>query len=123
MTMYYSPESNGFYPHDMKSLYDEAGSWPSDAVQITDDEYLHLLDGVQSGKNIGLDQNGRPALVDRPPLTRDAVLAIRQAAYRMESDPLKIEAEHDAIVAGTAPDYSAWLAKVGEIKSRYPLPL
>ncbi|UGL60912.1 hypothetical protein [Pseudomonas phage vB_PaeP_TUMS_P10] len=52
----------------------------------------------------------------------DAVLANRAEAYRMESDPLKTEAEFDAIKGGTEPDYSLWLAKVEEIKERYPLP-
>ncbi|MDG3618815.1 hypothetical protein L5B92_32070, partial [Pseudomonas aeruginosa] len=41
----------------------------------------------------------------------------------LESDPLKTEAEFDAIKAGTEPDYRAWVAKVEEIKARYPLPL
>ncbi|MEZ1750108.1 hypothetical protein QVM33_34895, partial [Pseudomonas aeruginosa] len=30
--------------------------------------------------------------------------------------------EFDAIKAGTEPDYSAWIAKVEEIKARFPLP-
>ncbi|MDX3918005.1 hypothetical protein QYP08_28475, partial [Pseudomonas aeruginosa] len=46
----------------------------------------------------------------------------RANAYRLESDPLKTEAEFDAIKAGTEPDYSAWIAKVEEIKARYKLP-
>lgn len=48
--------------------------------------------------------------------------AKRLAAYRAESDQLKIAAEYDALIAGTSPDYSAWQAKVAEIKARYPLP-
>ncbi|HFT4732156.1 TPA: hypothetical protein ACHT13_003932, partial [Pseudomonas aeruginosa] len=48
--------------------------------------------------------------------------AARANAYRLESDPLKTEAEFDAIKAGVEPDYSAWIAKVEEIKARYPLP-
>ncbi|HID9485941.1 TPA: hypothetical protein ACXI1V_002591 [Pseudomonas aeruginosa] len=52
----------------------------------------------------------------------DAIVAERANAYRLESDPLKTEAEFDAIKAGTEPDYSAWVAKVEEIKARYPLP-
>ncbi|HHQ4280217.1 TPA: hypothetical protein ACSQK5_006097, partial [Pseudomonas aeruginosa] len=46
----------------------------------------------------------------------------RANAYRLESDPLKTEAEFDAIKAGTEPDYRTWVAKVEEIKARYPLP-
>ncbi|MBG4822103.1 hypothetical protein GHV72_01875 [Pseudomonas aeruginosa] len=52
----------------------------------------------------------------------DAATAARANAYRLESDPLKTEAEFDAIKAGVEPDYSAWVAKVEEIKARYPLP-
>ncbi len=52
----------------------------------------------------------------------DAAAAARANAYRLESDPLKTEAEFDAIKAGTEPDYSAWVAKVEEIKARFPLP-
>ena len=54
---------------------------------------------------------------------RDQALASVQAkrllAYREESNPLKTEAEFDAIKAGVEPDYGAW---VEEIKSRYPMP-
>lgn len=52
----------------------------------------------------------------------DDIRAARLAAYRVESDPLKIEAEYDAQVGGTASNYTSWLAKVAEIKARYPLP-
>lgn len=52
----------------------------------------------------------------------DAAVAARANAYRLESDPLKTEAEFDAIKAGAEPDYRAWVAAVEEIKARYPLP-
>lgn len=56
------------------------------------------------------------------PLTLEQVQALRRAAYAAESDPLKAEAEYDALATGTEPDYSAWQAAVAEIKKRYPLP-
>ncbi|MFW4989929.1 hypothetical protein ACOAOK_01475 [Pseudomonas aeruginosa] len=59
---------------------------------------------------------------DRRQAEYDAATAARADAYRLESDPLKTEAEFDAIKAGTEPDYSAWIAKVEEIKARYPMP-
>ncbi|EPM7254287.1 TPA: hypothetical protein N0H29_006003 [Pseudomonas aeruginosa] len=56
----------------------------------------------------------------------DDVLAevkeLRRQAYRTESDPLRLEAEFDAIAAGTEPDLAAWVAAVQAIKARYPLP-
>lgn len=48
--------------------------------------------------------------------------AARSAAYRAESDPLRLEAEYDARSSGQPVDYSHWLAKVAEIKARIPLP-
>jgi len=56
------------------------------------------------------------------PMSAERIQALRQAAYRDESDPLKNEAEYDAMVAGTEVDYSVWMAKVAEIKLRYPMP-
>ena len=50
------------------------------------------------------------------------VQAQRLAAYRAESDQLKLQAEFDALKAGTQPDYSLWIAAVEAIKQRYPLP-
>lgn len=50
------------------------------------------------------------------------VVSNRLAAYRAESDPLKVEAEYDAMLNGTEPDYTLWMAKVEEIKLRFPFP-
>lgn len=49
------------------------------------------------------------------------IYANRLAAYKTESDPLKIEAEYDALINNTDPDYTAWIEKVQEIKERYPI--
>lgn len=46
----------------------------------------------------------------------------RRAAFASESDPLRFEADYDAIIARAEPDYSAWLSAVAAIKQRYPLP-
>ena len=56
------------------------------------------------------------------PLTLEQIQALRRAAYVAESDPIKNEADYDALVKGTAPDYTAWLAAVEAIKARFPLP-
>ncbi|HTO17693.1 MAG TPA: hypothetical protein VL129_00900 [Pseudomonas sp.] len=56
------------------------------------------------------------------PLTVEQVQSLRRAAYVAESDPLRAEADYDALINGTAPDYTAWIAAVEAIKARYPLP-
>ena len=50
-------------------------------------------------------------------------LSNRRAAYLSESDPLRLEADYDALSQGCEPDYTAWLASVADIKSRFPLPV
>ncbi|MGP3790301.1 hypothetical protein [Pseudomonas sp. B392_1p] len=59
---------------------------------------------------------------DNEPLTVEQVQALRREAYAAESDPLKNEAEYDALSTGLEPDYTAWIAAVQAIKARYPLP-
>lgn len=54
---------------------------------------------------------------------RDAALASRRSAYLAESDPLRLEADYDALSQGLTPDYTTWLASVAAIKARYPLPV
>lgn len=52
----------------------------------------------------------------------EAALASRRAAYLSESDPLRLEADYDALSQGLEPDYAEWLASVAAIKQRFPLP-
>jgi len=52
----------------------------------------------------------------------ERIVVLRRAAYAVESDPLKNEAEFDAMINDAEPDYAAWLAAVAAIKERYPLP-
>lgn len=50
--------------------------------------------------------------------TADDIRALREAAYRIESDPLFMEARYD----DDPIKLTAWKDKVAEIKVRYPLP-
>lgn len=96
------------------------------ATELTEAEFYGFIDSFNSGgsKDLTADENGRPAFVVRPAFveTVESILSKRLAAYTRESDPLKNEAEYDALLNGTHPDYDAWMAKVLEIKQRYPLP-
>ncbi len=89
-----------------------------DAAEGTEDRLI--LDSVLAGDAGEIEAYVAPvlSLAERTA----AAQAKRLAAYRAESDQVKIAAEYDALVAGSAPDYSAWKARVEEIKTRYPLP-
>lgn len=119
--MFYSKTTGGFYDAAI-----HGDNIPADAVEITAEEHAALLAGQSAGKIISADADGRHVLIDPPAPSCEQQLASaraqRRAAYVAESDPLKTEAEYDALLAGTEPDYTAWMAAVEAIKARYPLP-
>ena len=45
-----------------------------------------------------------------------------KARCETQMKAIRAEADYDALVNGTAPDYTAWRAAVEAIKARYPLP-
>lgn len=123
MKIYFNPESGGFIH---QALWGKR-ELPSGCIEISESEYLALQNCVLGKQQIDM-QDGRPVLVDLPEYvpTYDELLAEahaqRRAAYVAESDPIKNEADYDALTHGTAPDYTAWIAAVEAIKARYPLP-
>lgn len=121
---YFFPSTLGFVPAQWKDDGTFTDAWPSDAVLMTDAEASKYRGAEPpAGKQLG-QKTGRPAWVDHVPniMTIEQIQKLRQDTYRAESDHLKTEAEYDAAIAGENPDYTAWLAKVAEIKERYPLP-
>lgn len=59
--MFYALSTRGFYDPEINT------SIPDDAVEITDDQWLALLEGQAHGKVIAVDANGQPVLQDPPP--------------------------------------------------------
>lgn len=120
--VHFSPSLLGFYPEESRANYEEIGAWPEDAVKLTAKQRDEFWKQVPpAGKDLGA-LDGKPAWINKPPLNAEQVVALRLLAYREESDPLKNEADYDALVSNSQPDYSAWMAKVSEIKERYPMP-
>lgn len=81
--MHYSAKNNAFYEDTMKDDYIQAGSWPDDLVEITDEAYNALFDGQSDGKVITPGANGHPVLTDPPPPTDEELIA--QANSRIKS--------------------------------------
>lgn len=100
---------------------------PEGCLEISAEEYQSLMAYVPGSQTIKM-VGGRPKIADlpKPEIGYEDLLAeahaMRRAAYVAESDPLRNEADYDAVVNGTEPDYTAWLAAVAAIKARYPLP-
>lgn len=79
MTIYYSGKENGFYDDTFKNDYIAAGTWPTDATEISDRWYQHLLEGQALGRIITVNEYGQPILSDPPPLTKEQLILIAAA--------------------------------------------
>ena len=55
MTVWFSNTTNGFYDDTFPNV-----TVPSDAIQITDDIYANVVNGIQSGFAITTDDIGNP---------------------------------------------------------------
>jgi len=73
--MYYSHTTAGFYPADMRGDYEVAGTWPADAIELTEAEHSALRAGLAVGKCIDVSSDGRPVLVDLPSPSLESVRA------------------------------------------------
>lgn len=74
--MFYSKTARGFYTPEI-----HGENMPSDAVEITDEQYEALFEGQANGKEIQGGEDGYPVLVDPepaeplPPPTKEQLMA------------------------------------------------
>lgn len=71
----YSPADNMFYSYAWKDDFDNAGTWPSDANDVSDDVYRQFSGNPPAGKMRVAGDNGMPAWGDTPPLTPEQRIA------------------------------------------------
>jgi len=98
---------------------------PDGAVKVDEAMWYRLTqenDGIWA-----IDGSG---LISKKPMPQPtyeqqffAATTSREQAYRAESDPLKFSADYDAHISANEPDYTEWVAKVEEIKKRFPMPV
>jgi hypothetical protein len=106
MTKFYSRTTNGFYSSEING-----NNMPSDAVEVTQQEYEALFTGQDEGKQIVPDSNGRPMLVEPPPPTYDR---LRAAEYPPIMDYL------DGVVKGDQAQIDTYIAACLAVKAKYP---
>ncbi|WP_049007248.1 tail fiber assembly protein, partial [Enterobacter cloacae] len=68
--MYYAKSTGGFYTPAINGK-----NIPDDAIEITEAEYLGLLQAQADGKIITSDDKGNPVAIDPPPLTQEELVA------------------------------------------------
>lgn len=98
--------------------------------KITDEEHARLFKGQSEGKTIKFKDDATPYLAEPKPQKTEkeqydagliskeeyntSIDRQRKAAYRQEADPLGMQ-----VLRGEL-DRAEWLAKIDEIKKRYP---
>lgn len=66
---YFSPTTLGFFPSFLEPFYKTSGSWPDDAVGVSDQDFAtYASTEPPLGKKLGV-VNGQPAWVDIPATT------------------------------------------------------
>ena len=64
---FYSALQNSFYAAALRARYNDSGTWPDDAIGVTEDEFqTYSLSQAPVGKRRGADADGRPCWVDLP---------------------------------------------------------
>lgn len=102
---YYSALTNSFYPSSLKLDYEGSeNGWPDDAVAISDEVYVSLLEGQANGKVIVVDGNGKPVLSDPPPPTHEDLVAMAELKRNvlLSEATVKIAPLQDAVDIGVA---------------------
>lgn len=75
----YSPSQNMIFPVAQKQLYVDAGTWPSDAIDISEETAREFNQQFPAGKTMSHDENNQPCWVDIPPPTHDELIEAAEA--------------------------------------------
>lgn len=79
MAVFFSKKTGGFYREDI-----HGESIPSDAIEISDEQYETLLQGQSDGKVIAVGTDGFPTLQDTLPLVGNDLLKSQIASLEAE---------------------------------------
>lgn len=93
--MFYSAISNAFFPDEMREDYEAAGTWPDDAIEVTQTEWgMYGLGEAPEGMQRAAGEDGRPMWLPTPPPTIEELSTRKRA---------EIEAAMDAELAKGMP--------------------
>lgn len=92
--MFYAKSTGGFYDTAI-----HGDNIPADAVEITKEEHLALIDGQSHGKLIQADASGRPILVDPPPPTSEQIISLYTGSVQQRLDTFARTHNYDGILS------------------------
>ncbi|ELY4585350.1 tail fiber assembly protein [Enterobacter kobei] len=100
--VFYSASQGGFYLGGDKALYEAAGTWPDDAMEISQRWYEILLDGQSKGSEITVNDYGQPVLTK--PVIDHVAVAESERLQRINEAAEAIAPLQDAADLGIATD-------------------
>ena len=123
MSYLFSASENAFYPTSLQHLYVDAGTWPEDGVEVSDEMFLVYSAMPPPGKIRGVIK-GMPAWTDMPPPTREELIAIAEQVRQQllaHADAVMLDWRTE-LMLGEISDanrtkLSAWLAYKNEVKA------
>ncbi|HDR2560019.1 TPA: tail fiber assembly protein [Enterobacter ludwigii] len=106
---FFSASTGGFYPSSLRGEYEAAGSWPEDALPISDRWYSYLNDGQSRGKVIVTDEYGQPVLSEPAPFTSEQIATFTETKKieLMGVANSRIQPLQDAVELGEATETEA----------------
>lgn len=115
MTVNFSAKDLAFYPDALKQDYDRAGSWPGDAIPVSEAVYLEFSGAAPAGKRIVVSAEGLPAWGDVLPPTHDErvkAAVLEKESLRVKANaaiaPLQYAVDLDMATSYEAASFSAW---------------
>lgn len=82
----YSPLENAFYAVALKTSYEVSGTWPADAVEMTDDISAVYMAEPPEEKIRTAGDGGYPVWVNKPEPTQDELIDIASADKQQRID-------------------------------------
>ncbi|BCQ36683.1 tail fiber assembly protein [Erwinia rhapontici] len=115
MTINFSAQDCTFYLSILKLDYDQAGTWPDDAVMVSESVYEDFSRQPPFGKRLAAGKDGLPVWADSLPLAHDELVQaakMEKESLRSIADsiiiPLQDAIELDIATSGEVASYTAW---------------
>lgn len=115
--IFFCAKTNGFYPEEFQEQYVDAGTWPEDLTEVSQEQYQLLIGAQSHGKIIVPDEDGYPVLSD--PETDFTAVAVQRRDSEMALASARINALTDAQDDGDiTPEEVEELAALREKRTR-----
>lgn len=76
-TYFFSAKTLSFYPAEMMREYKISGTWPDDAIEVTEEIFNEFII-TPPGKVRGAMNDGKPCWIDIPPPTKEEEIAMAE---------------------------------------------